>query len=114
MIRAVDKSNNTFVYVYYIYEAMDFSENRICKYYLCSIQNYTGLIAMKESDLHSIELDNNSYILLKNLDSSAGKNDLIHPILYEFLEHDWEVYEGIVEGNPDDYYKFEKKLGHRP
>lgn len=38
----------------------------------------------------------------------------MHPVLKYFLDNQWEVYEGIIEGQIDDWREFEKKLGFRP
>ena len=34
--------------------------------------------------------------------------------VYAFLKEDWEVYEGIVEGQLEPWLEFQRNLGHRP
>ena len=114
MIRAIDKMNKSFVYIYYIYEAYNHIENKICTYYLCSCENYVGLLAMREDEIERLEVLKENYIRINESDASASVNDLIHPALYFLLEEHWKVYEGVVEGVLESWLVFEKELGHRP
>jgi len=114
MIRAKDKSNKSYVYIYYIYEAYNYSLNKVCTYYLSSCDSYTGLLVLKEDEIEDLEILVDNYIRIAEFQPSAGQKDLIHPVLYHFLEDDWQIYEGIVEGVEEAWLKFEKELNHRP
>lgn len=114
MIRALSKFDNTYIYIYYIYEAQNYANDKVDVYYLSSTSNNNGLIVFHSNDIENIEILNNNYIHLKDLDFTAGDKDIIHPVLYDFLKNNWEKYEGIVEGQIEPWLEFEGKLGHRP
>ncbi len=114
MIRALSKNDSDFIYIYSVYEGKNYSENKVETYYLASCSTYQGLIAYKESEVYNIEVLADNYVNLTTVDLSAGLNDRMHPILYDFLKSDWETYEGIVEGQLEPWLEFQKELGHRP
>ncbi|MGP5226054.1 hypothetical protein, partial [Psychrobacter aquimaris] len=114
MIRALSKNDSDFIYIYSVYEGKNYSENKVETYYLASCSTYQGLIAYRESEVYNIEILADNYVSLTTVDLSAGLNDRMHPILYDFLKNDWETYEGIVEGQLEPWLEFQKELGHRP
>ncbi|MBH0086190.1 hypothetical protein I6E84_08160 [Psychrobacter sp. SCQQ22] len=114
MIRALSKNDSDFIYIYSVYESKNYSENKVETYYLASCSNYQGLMAYRESEVYNIEILADNYVSLTTVDLSAGLNDRMHPILYDFLKNDWDAYEGIVEGQLKPWLEFQKELGHRP
>lgn len=110
MIRAMSKGDNDFIYIYSVYEGSDKTDI----YYLASCANHQGLIVYREIELFDIEILNDNYISLREFDFLAGSNDKMHPVLFNFLKNDWEIYEGIVEGQLEPWLIFQKQLGHRP
>lgn len=114
MIRALSKHDSDYIYIYSMYESKNFSENRVETYYLSSCSNHQGLTVYKESEVYNIEIVTDNYVELTDVDFSAGLNSKMHPVLYAFLKEDWEVYEGIVEGQLEPWLEFQRNLGHRP
>lgn len=132
LIRAKDRLLNNYIYIYSIYLSKNgFDEN--CWYFLCSSENQFGLNVFTLDEIKEIEmLGLESGISCSDADSEIGnrvrknnwnidvnlypdlQSQYIHPVLKYFLDNQWEVYEGIVEGQIDDWREFEKKLGFRP
>lgn len=132
LIRAKDRLLNNYIYIYSIYVSKNsFDEN--CWYFLCSSENKFGLNVFTLDEIKEIEILDTEYnIFCSKIDNEIGnrvrnnnwkidenlqmhsQNQYIHPALKYFLDNQWEVYEGIVEGQIDDWRKFEKKLGFRP
>lgn len=132
IIRAKDKLLNSYVYIYSIYlEKNGFNEN--CWYFLCSSANKSGLNVFILDEIKDIEIldfkckvynsdidrgimnriKENNWIVDKNL-HTRSYGQYIHPVLNYFLENQWDTYERIIEGQIDDWIKFEEKLGFRP
>lgn len=132
LIRAKDRLLNNYIYIYSIYVSKNsFDEN--CWYFLCSSENKFGLNVFTLDEIKEIEILDTEYnIFCSKIDNEIGnrvrnnnwkidenlqmhsQNQYIHPALKYFLNNQWEVYEGIIEGQIDDWRKFEKKLGFRP
>ncbi|STY88595.1 hypothetical protein [Moraxella bovis] len=132
LIRAKDSLLNNYIYIYSIYLSKNgFDEN--CWYFLCSSENKFGLNVFTLDEIREIEIldfecqisylyiDNeiinrirkNNWSIDENLYLNS-QNQYMHPVLKYFLDNQWEVYEGIIEGQIDDWREFEKKLGFRP
>ncbi|MCL1624386.1 hypothetical protein M2R47_09120 [Moraxella sp. Tifton1] len=132
LIRAKDSLLNNYIYIYSIYLSKNgFDEN--CWYFLCSSENKFGLNVFTLDEIKEIEIldfecqisylyiDNeivnrirkNNWSIDENLYLNS-QNQYMHPVLKYFLDNQWEVYEGIIEGQIDDWREFEKKLGFRP
>ncbi|MDH2274534.1 hypothetical protein [Moraxella porci] len=132
LIRAKDSLLNNYIYIYSIYLSKNgFDEN--CWYFLCSSENKFGLNVFTLDEIKEIEIldfecqisylyiDNeivnrirkNNWSINENLYLNS-QNQYMHPVLKYFLDNQWEVYEGIIEGQIDDWREFEKKLGFRP
>ena len=132
LIRAKDSLLNNYIYIYSIYLSKNgFDEN--CWYFLCSSENKFGLNVFTLDEIKEIEIldfecqisylyiDNeivnrirkNNWSIDENLYLNS-ENQYMHPVLKYFLDNQWEVYEGIIEGQIDDWREFEKKLGFRP
>lgn len=132
LIRAKDGLLNNYIYIYSIYLSKNgFDEN--CWYFLCSSENKFGLNVFTLDEIKEIEIldfecqisylyiDNeivnrirkNNWSIDENLYLNS-QNQYMHPVLKYFLDNQWEVYEGIIEGQIDDWREFEKKLGFRP
>lgn len=131
LIRAKDRLLNNYIYIYSIYLSNGFDEN--CWYFLCSSENKFGLNVFTLDEIKEIEIldfecqisylyiDNeivnrirkNNWSIDENLYLNS-QNQYMHPVLKYFLDNQWEVYEGIIEGQIDDWREFEKKLGFRP
>lgn len=132
LIRAKDGLLNNYIYIYSIYLSKN-GFNEYCWYFLCSSENRFGLNVFTLDEIKEIEIldfdhqiscsdiDNeivnrirkNNWNTDKNLNLNS-QNQYLHPVLKYFLDNQWEVYEGIIEGQIDDWRKFEKKLGFRP
>ncbi|OOS22961.1 hypothetical protein B0681_10230 [Moraxella porci DSM 25326] len=132
LIRAKDSLLNNYIYIYSIYLSKNgFDEN--CWYFLCSSENKFGLNVFTLDEIKEIEIldfeGQISYLYIDNeivnrirknnwsIDENLylnSKNQYMHPVLKYFLDNQWEVYEGIIEGQIDDWREFEKKLGFRP
>ncbi|OOS06294.1 hypothetical protein SAMN02745664_1077 [Moraxella cuniculi DSM 21768] len=132
LIRAKDSLLNNYIYIYSIYLSKNgFDET--CWYFLCSSENKFGLNVFTLDEIKEIEIldfecqisyfyiDNeivnrirkNNWSIDENLYLNS-QNQYMHPVLKYFLDNQWEVYEGIIEGQIDDWREFEKKLGFRP
>lgn len=131
-IRAKDKLTNGYIYIYSIYV----SSNRFdgsCWHFLCSSADKYGLNVFILDEIKDFEIldfewksynstiddaimdriNKNDWIINKDLNVDLYSY-YIHPILNYFLKNEWEVYEGIIEGQAVDWLKFEEKLGFRP
>ncbi|MFC0821379.1 hypothetical protein [Moraxella marmotae] len=132
LVRAKDRLLNNYIYIYSIYLSKNsFNEN--CWYFLCSSENKYGLnvfvldeikeieILYTKNELHNTDIEqdiidriiNNDWTISNDLYANS-QNQYMHPVLKYFLDNQWEIYEGIVEGQIDDWRNFEKKLGFRP
>lgn len=128
LIRAKDGLLNNYIYIYSIYLSKNgFDEN--CWYFLCSSENKFGLNVFTLDEIKEIEIldfecqisylyiDNeivnrirkNNWSIDENLYLNS-QNQYMHPVLKYFLDNQWEVYEGIIEGQIDDWREFEKKI----
>jgi hypothetical protein len=105
--------------VYCIYSST-FHDPKGKDVYLCS--NPKDCPGLRAYHLDDIELENDEVEFvtfqekLPPFSKEEPKTQQMHPVLYQILkvEDDWQLYEGIVEGVPEDWAEFTRRLGHEP
>ena len=77
-------------------------------HYLSMIENYIGLRVFFESEIDITSNDSSELFEFK----AALYNDIrqMHPVLYNILKEDWDLYMDIVEGVPEPWQIFLEKL----
>ncbi|MGQ1465489.1 hypothetical protein ACT4VL_01885 [Acinetobacter baumannii] len=77
-------------------------------HYLSMIENYIGLRVFFENEIDITSNDSGELCEFK----AALYNDIrqMHPVLYNILKEDWDLYIDIVEGVPESWQIFLEKL----
>lgn len=77
-------------------------------HYLSMIENYIGLRVFFENEIDITSNDSCELFEFK----AALHNDIrqIHPVLYNILKENWDLYIDIVEGIPESWQIFLEKL----
>jgi hypothetical protein len=100
--------------VYFIYE----SDGK--KIYVAS--NPTSCLGLRGYWFEEIELEDDGVEFvtfqekLPPFSKGEPKAKKMHPVLYQLfkVEGNWQLYEGIYEGVPEDWVEFARRLGHEP
>lgn len=80
-------------------------------HYLSMIENYIGLRVFFENEIDITSNDSCELCELCEF-KAALYNDIrqMHPVLYNILKEDWDLYIDIVEGVPESWQIFLEKL----
>ncbi len=106
MIRAKDRTNKNFLYIYSMYYTEDYSRGDMVWHLLCSEKNHSGFRVFILDEVIDVQVINENQMTFPS--------EYIHPLLEKILNDNWELYNSIVEGNEESWAYFEELLGYRP